>query len=143
MNNKANLRKFSIALLLVLLVSMFVGTAVHAREDKATVEVFPFIKPYVLIKITFPTDINGNFGGILGPIGSKYFDCFQPSSNVLICFAAYRDPKPVILTVYDKDTGEIILAQVIYPTHFEGKGEGDAPAPTGTPPPPGDDSGPG
>jgi hypothetical protein len=46
MKNKAGLRKFSIVLLLVMLVSLF-GGAVYARAEEATVDVFRIDGTYI------------------------------------------------------------------------------------------------
>ena len=132
MKNKASIRKLSIVLLLAIVISLF-GTAAHAQEADAIVEVFRLGNFYVGIKITFPTEISGDFGGV---IRGKYFDCLVIPTNTMYCVAPFRvKSDPSFLTIYDKETGAVILQQVIHsPGEFIG---GEEPTPVA--PPPGDD----
>ncbi|MBM3125877.1 MAG: hypothetical protein FJZ87_12530 [Chloroflexi bacterium] len=127
-------RKFSLVLILVVILSLFAGVA-HAQEGSAIVEMFSLFKPYVLFKITFPEEISGNFAGTLA---GKHFDCLQTAPTVLICIGPFRDPDPSFLTIYDQDTEEIILQKVVSPPKFPGK-EFDEPEPPAPTPPPSDD----
>jgi hypothetical protein len=145
MKNKAGLRKFSIVLLLVMLVSLF-GGAAYARAEVATVDVFRIDRTFILLKITFPNDISGSFAG---EMAGKHFDCLTIPPNILICIGRFRvGPDPAFLTIYDQDTDEIILQKVIKSPPGNGKGEGEEQPAAPTPPPPpsddtSDDSGPG
>jgi hypothetical protein len=128
MKNKARIRKFSIVLFLAIVISLF-GTAAYAQESNPTVEVFRFGNFYVGIKITFPNEISGDFGGV---IRGKYFDCVVVPTNTLYCIAPFRvKSDPSLLTIYNKEGGEIILQNVIYsPGEFIG---GEEPTPVAPP----------
>lgn len=132
MKKRIGFRRFSIVLLLVMLFSLFVG-AVQALGDEATVEVFRLDKTFVILKITFPTEISGNFAGV---VAGKQFDCITLPPNVLICIGRFREGSdPSFLTIYDKDTEENILQQVISSPRLPGEGDKEPP----TPPPSQDD----
>lgn len=112
---KANTRvwRASVVLILAIVFSMFGNVSALAQTDGAIVEVFRLSGTYVGIKITFPTEISGNFAGTLA---SKHFDCAVVSSNVLYCIGPFRaGPDPATLVIYDKDTEEIILRKVVMP----------------------------
>ena len=124
--NKARMQKFSMVMLLVMVFSLF-ATAVHAQDEQATVEVFRVDRTFVILKITFPTEISGSFAGTLA---GKHFDCITLPPNVLICIGRFRvSPDPALLTIYDQDTKENILQKVIYSPRGEDKGEDEIPAP--------------
>jgi hypothetical protein len=130
------LLKWNIVILLVLLLSLFAGTAASARPadraDEITIDVFRLNKTWVIIKITFPYDLEGDFAGTLA---SKHVDCQLVSSNVLICLARFRvGSDPSYLTIYDQDTKENILQEVIGSPDLK---DGDPEEPPAAPP--GDD----
>jgi len=140
MKYKAGLRRFGIILLVVMVFSLFAGT-VSAQDEETTIDVFRIDKTFILLKITFPHDISGSFAG---EMAGKHFDCITVPSNVLICIGRFRvGSDPGFLTIYDQDTEEIVLQQVISSPPLNGKGEGDAPpsAPPTPPPSGGDDIG--
>ena len=128
MQNKARIRKLSIVLFLAIIMSLF-GRSAYAQETNPIVEVFRLGNFYVGIKITFPTGISGDFGGV---IRGKYFNCVVIPSSTLYCIAPFRvGSDPSLLTIYEHETGKIILQDVIYsPGSYIG---GDEPTPT--PPP--------
>jgi hypothetical protein len=129
MKNKAGLRKLSIVLLLVLLASVF-GTAVYARTDKTSVDVYRIDATFIILKITFPNDISGNFAG---EMAGKHFDCLTIPPNILICIGRFRvGSDPSFLTIYDKDTDAIIL-QTVITSPPNNKGGGDEPPATPAP----------
>lgn len=126
--NKARVKKFSIVMLLVMVLSLF-GTAAHAQDEQATVEVFRIDRTFVILKITFPTEIGGSFAGTLA---GKHFDCVTLAPSTLICIGRFRvSPDPALLTIYDLDTKENILEKVIYSPRGGGENEEkeDSPAP--------------
>lgn len=127
MKTKAPIRKLSIVVFLAIMISLF-GTAAYAQEADAIVEVFRLGNFYVGIKITFPTEISGDFGGV---IRGKYFDCLVIPTNTMYCIAPFRvKSDPSFLTIYAKGTGEVILQQVIHsPGEFIGGEEPTPPAP--------------
>jgi len=127
---KNRLTKLSIILLLAMLFSLF-STVAYARQDDndATVEVFRVNRLFVVIKITFPSDINGGFAGTLN---GKHFDCVTASSNTLICIGPFRTgPEYATLTIYDQDTKENVLQKTLKSPPTNGVGdEEEIPAPT-------------
>ncbi len=133
------LRKWNIVILLVLLLSLFAVTAVSARAssaraDEVTIDVFRLNKTWVIIKITFPYDLEGDFAGTLA---SKHVDCQLVSSNVLICLARFRvGSDPSYLTIYAQDTKENILQEVIGSPDLQ---DGDPEEKQPSAPPSGDD----
>ena|SRR5690349_13256990 len=135
--NKPRLRRASIVILIVFLLSLF-GSVVSARADEATVELFRIDKTFVILKITFPNDISGSFAGELA---GKHFDCLTIPSNVLICIGRFREGSdPSFLTIYNTESEEVILQEVVTTPKAPGKGPGEEqPAPVETPPPGDDD----
>ncbi|MFN8413811.1 MAG: hypothetical protein U0Z26_15630 [Anaerolineales bacterium] len=129
--DKLRVRLFSVALLLVMVFSLF-GTAAYAREDKPTIQVFRIDDTFVIFKITFPTDITGNFAGV---ITGNHLDCLVVPPNVLICIGRYRvGPESHTLTIYNNDSYDVILQKVIQSPPSNGKGdEEETPAPTPAP----------
>jgi len=132
MKNRARIRKSSIVLFLAIVFSLF-GTVAYAQGSDPVIEVFRLANFYVGIKITFPNEVSGDFGGV---IRGNYFDCLVIPTNTLYCIAPFRVKlDPSFLTIYKKENGEIILKQVIYsPGEFIG-GKESTPTPLATPPP--------
>ena len=132
---KSGLRKWFIAFFSVLLLSILYVGVVYAREDKAQIDVYRIDKTFVILKITFPTDISGNFAGTLA---GKHFDCITIPPNVVLCIGRFRaGSDPSFLTLYDQDTKENVLVQLVTSPPWGDPSGDETPAPsaTGTPPP--------
>jgi hypothetical protein len=122
---KLNIGKVNVVLLLAILLSIFASTAAFAQEHEAIVEVIRLTDMYIGIKITFPSDISGNFAGSMR---EKYFSCLTVPPNVLYCIGPFRvGMDPSLLTIYDTDTKEFLLQTTIYSP--KSLGDEDEPAP--------------
>ena len=129
---QSRVRKVSLVLFLVMVFSLF-ATSVYARQSEdPTVNVFRINRLYVLIKITFPTEISGNFAGTLA---GKHFDCVTVPPSTLICIGPFRyGPEAATLTIYDQDTKENFFEKVIKSPPAPGTGdETPEPKPTEEP----------
>ena len=120
---QSRVRKVSLVLFLVMVFSLF-ATSVYARQsDDPTVNVFRINRLYVLIKITFPTEISGNFAGTLA---GKHFDCVTVPPSTLICIGPFRyGPEYATLTIYDQDTKENIFQKALKSPPANGIGDED------------------
>lgn len=117
--------KLNTILLLVIGLSLFVNSAALAQEDEPIVEVIRLTDMYIGIKITFPSDISGNFAGT---VREKHFNCLTVPPNALYCVGPFRvGMDPSLLTIYDTDTGEFLLQTTIYSP--KSLGNEDEPAP--------------
>jgi hypothetical protein len=127
---KANTRinQFSMVLIIAVVFSLLGRAVVLAQGEETIVEVFPLNGNYIGIKITFPTEISGSFAGTLA---GKHFDCVVVPTNVLYCMGPFRNgPDPALLTIYDQDTEEIVLREVISPPQRPGREDEPTPEPT-------------
>jgi hypothetical protein len=125
--NQSRSSRISIILFFVIVFSFF-ATSVSARQtEDPTVEVFRMNGLYVIIKITFPTEISGSFAGTLA---GKHFDCVTLPPSTLICMGSFRvGPDYATLTIYDQDTKENILVKALKSPPSNGIGEQEDPIP--------------
>jgi hypothetical protein len=119
--NRPRSRKASMFLLFVMIFSLF-ATSVYARQsDEPTVDVFRIDSMSVIIKITFPSEISGEFAGTLA---GKHFDCVTVPPSTLICIGPFRvGPEYATLTIYDQDTKENVFAKALKSPPSNGKGD--------------------
>ncbi|MCC7119199.1 MAG: hypothetical protein IT310_11785 [Anaerolineales bacterium] len=129
MMSKLYLKVAGSVLLLSLLFSLFATSALALQSSDPTVQVFRLNRLQVIIKITFPNEISGNFAGTLG---SGHFDCVTTSSKTLLCIGPFRvGPDYATLTIYDVDTKENIFKKALKSPPYIGNGE-ETPEPTPT-----------
>jgi hypothetical protein len=113
MTSKMPFRKLGFVFSLVVVLSLLTSVTAYAQDGDATVELFRLNRTHVGIKITFPTDISGDFMGILAGNG---FDCSTIPSNVVYCIGAYQvGAGASTLFLINPDTGEIVLEHVVNP----------------------------
>jgi hypothetical protein len=104
----------------------------YAQTGDAVVEVSSLGGTIVGIKITFPTEISGNF---MGMISGKSLDCITVPSNVVYCIGPFqKGAGPSTLFLIDRDTKEIVLQKIVSSPTVHGSGEGEAAIPPVEPP---------
>jgi hypothetical protein len=117
--NKMSFRKLVLGLVIVL--SLLMSVTAYAQTEDVTVELLRLGGTYVGIKITFPTEISGNFSGMLA---SKGFDCLAIPTNVVYCIGPFqKGAGPSTLFLIDQDTKEVVLEKVVSPPKPIGYGD--------------------
>lgn len=106
LNTKIRNATFIVILILILTTSL-----VSAAGEGATVTVTRLSNTKIGIKIVFPNEISGNFGGVIYP---NYFDCDTYPPNTLYCVAplAYW-VDAATLHIYGIPGGEVMLTKII------------------------------
>lgn len=120
---KKRSRKIGFVVGLVVILSLLVSATVYAQTGDATVEVVRFGGTFVGIKITFPTEISGDF---VGMISGKSLDCITVPPNVVYCIGPFqKGAGPSTLFLIDRDTKETVLQKIVSPPRMQGSGEGE------------------
>jgi hypothetical protein len=130
---KVRYRKFGFVLGVVVILSLLMSATAYAQTGDAIVELFRFGGTFVGVKITFPTEISGNF---LGMISGKSLNCVTVPPNVVYCIGPFqKGAGPSTLFLIDQDTKETVLQKVVSPPKPQGSGEEQQTVPQPTEPP--------
>lgn len=104
-------RKIRNVLLTLLIILMLTTSLASAASDGTKVYVTRLTGTYVGIKIIFPNEISGSFGGM---IGGNYFNCATIPSNTLYCIGQLASwVKVATLYIYEKPAGDVIFTTII------------------------------
>jgi|GEM_PF-1978900 len=122
---------FALISALAIAASSFLGVAQAAGTD-ATVTVSRMDRTHIEITIAFTSGIEGDFGGV---IGGSHFSCAAANSTTLVCIAQIQPSgQPMLLSIYNKATSEVILTSVISAPKMEPREKDPTPAPPGCSP---------
>jgi hypothetical protein len=111
MRAKTSFRKLGLVAGLAVALALVMSITAYAQSTEPVVELFRLGGTQVGVKITFPTDISGDF---LGMLAGKALDCETIAPNIVYCTGPFQKGKGAsTLYLVNLDTKEIVLRQVL------------------------------
>ena len=111
MRTKIPFQKLGLVFGLTIILSLVMSITAYAQAAEPVVELFRLGGTQVGVKVTFPTDISGNF---LGMLAGKALDCETIAPNIVYCSGPFQKGKGAsTLYLVNLDTKEIVLRQVL------------------------------
>jgi hypothetical protein len=111
MRAKKSFQKLGLVAGLAIVLALAMSITAYAQAAEPVVELFRLGGTQVGVKITFPTDISGDF---LGMLAGKALDCDTIAPNIVYCTGPFQKGKGAsTLYLVNLDTKEIVLRQVL------------------------------
>jgi hypothetical protein len=111
MRTKIPFQKLGLVFGLAVILALAMSITAYAQSTEPIVELFRLGGTQVGVKITFPTDVSGDF---LGMLAGKALDCETIGPNIVYCIGPFQKGKGAsTLYLVNLDTKEIVLRQVL------------------------------